>query len=122
MRIALIAALTLIATPAFAQKATPKPSPSPTATPVAEDVDLPTVGDEEEEGWGDAKASKTIVLGLRGGYHAFADVGAGGPAFEISASIPLTGPWHGALVGGYHTGFHDVNGKESFFDAEFGAV
>ncbi len=152
MRIVLVVALSLtasfVATPALAKtpKTTPKatatpvaaaspsaspvasPAPSPTATPA--DDELPTVGDDEPgdaagaggDEWGLGDASKTIVLGLRGGYHAFADVGSGGPAFEVSAAMPLKGPWHGAIVAGYHTGFHEVNSKKSFFDAEFGAV
>ena len=122
-------ALFLVATPeASAQSATPTPTPAPSA-----DDEMPTVEDDGAAGAvsaapsGDFEGSRgrTYILGLRGGIHAFDPggiAGDGGLALEFTGAVPISGPFYAAASVGYRTGFYEVNGTRSFFDAQFGSV
>lgn len=110
---------------ASAQSATPTPTP----VPVAED-EMPTVEDDAaavsgEGGDFEGSRGRTYILGLRGGIHAFEPggiAGDGGLALEFTGAVPISGPFYAAGSVGYRTGFYEVNGNRSFFDAQFGSV
>ena len=137
------ALLAVVAKPAFAAgpAATPKPSPKPaaTATPIATPADesdeLPTMSEGDpvpaaptgDPEWDAGRSAGGILLGLRAGYHAYSAIGSGGIAFEVSAAMPIKGPFWAAAIGGYHTGFtpagyDEPDPKERFFDTQFGAI
>lgn len=138
------ALLAVVAKPAFAAGPSPTPTPNaktgatPTPTPVDDSSEeLPTMGEGDpvpaaptgDPEWDAGGAGGGILLGLRAGFHAFqpSEFGSGGIAFEVTAAMPIKGPFWAAAVGGYHTGFtaagHDEpDPKKRFFDTQFGAV
>ena len=142
MRTAWVVAFVL-SVPFIADAASPTPTPSATATPTATpqpadfSAELPTMtetdpvpaaptGDPEWDAGGRASG---ILLGLRAGFHAFqpSDFAYGGLAFEVTAAMPVGGPFYAAAVAGYHTGHtragHDIpDPKQRFFDVQFGAI
>lgn len=116
-----------VAPVASAQSATPTPTPAP----AAED-EMPTVEDgaaavmtPDEGADFEGSRGRTYILGLRGGIHAFEPggiAGDGGLALEFTGAVPISGPFYAAGSVGYRTGFYEVNGSRSFFDAQFGSA
>lgn len=124
---------------AFAAGPTPTPSPAPSPTPGDGDSsdDLPEMTDGDpvpaaptgDPDWDEGSSAGSILLGLRAGFHAysFEDFGLGGLAFEVTAAMPIKGPFYIAGVGGYHTGYtkagyDEPDPKDRFFDVQFGAI
>lgn len=140
MRTAWIVAIAL-AVPSFADAAspTPTPTPAPIATPAPDDssAELPTMTESDpvpaaptgDPEWDAGGRASGMLLGLRAGFHAFqpADFAYGGLAFEVTAAMPVRGPFYVGAVAGYHTGHtragHDQpDPKQRFFDVQFGAI
>lgn len=129
----LAAAQTPAATPAGAPASEPSPAPTPDVVtsemPTLTDADPVPAAPTGDPEWDAGARSSGMLLGLRGGFHAFEPAGFadGGFALEVVAAMPLFGPFYGALSAGYHTGAtpagHDEpDPKKRLFDAQYGAL
>ncbi len=90
-----------------------------------DDEEAESVGDEEsEEEWDNRSSASGMILGMRGGVHAY-EVGGlvddGGVGLEFVGAMPIHGPFYAGGAAGYHTGYVEAgaDGESRFFDAQY---